>query len=149
MRRRLLLLLAVAAAVLAVAPIAPAANGTLTLYAALTGAAEVPGPGDPDGTGFARITLNVAHGTICWELSWTNLDPTIAAHIHVGPAGVAGPVVVPLSVNGEGSGTSSGCTEVDRHLINAILRHPDQYYVNIHTTVYPAGAIRGQLSYHP
>jgi hypothetical protein len=36
---------------------------------ALTGAAEVPGPGDPDGSGQARIRLNSGQGEVCY------LDP--------------------------------------------------------------------------
>ncbi len=35
----------------------------------LTGAAEVPGPGDPDGTGTARLTLNPGKNQVCYELT--------------------------------------------------------------------------------
>jgi hypothetical protein len=62
---------------------------------------------------------------------------------------VAGPVVVPLFVGVafSGTGSTSGCTtNVDRDLILAIIRDPANYYVNIHSSVFPAGAIRGQLS---
>ena len=43
------------------------------------------------------------------------------------------------------SGSSSECKAVDRDLIIAIAQDPANYYVNVHNTDYPAGAIRGQL----
>jgi hypothetical protein len=120
------------------------------LSTALTGAAEAPGPGDPDASGFASITLNQGLGEVCFDLSWENIDGTvIASHIHVAPPGTPGPIVVPLFGNESfpGTGTASGCVNgVDEALIKAIRQDPAAYYVNIHSTVFPAGAIRGQLS---
>ncbi len=112
--------------------------------ATLTGAAEVPGPGDPDGSGSASLRLNPGQGEICYELAVANIAPATAAHIHVGPAGVAGPVVVPLAP--PTSGSSSACAAVDRDLVLAILKNPAGYYVNVHNAGFPAGAVRGQLS---
>ena len=129
-------------AVLALASIA--ADGGRKFTTTLTGAAEVPGPGDPDGSGTATITLNHGQGQVCWELTVSDIAPATAAHIHVAPAGVAGPVVVPLSP--PTSGSSSGCASADRDLIKAIIQNPEQYYVNVHNAEYPAGALRGQLS---
>lgn len=121
-------------------------HGGRPLTATLTGAAEAPGPGDPDGTGSAVITLNQGQGEICWEISVSNITlPAIAAHIHVAPAGVPGPVVVPLSAP-DASGFSSGCTSADQDLIKAIRQNPASYYVNVHTTDFPGGAVRGQLT---
>lgn len=103
------------------------------------------GPADPDGTGFASITLNVGQARVCWEISVSNIVPAFAAHIHVAPAGVNGPIVVPLSPSTTGS--SSGCGEnVDPALIQAIIDHPEQYHVNVHNAPFPGGAVRGQLS---
>jgi CHRD domain len=123
-------------------------QGGRPLHATLTGANEAPGPGDPDGTGTALITLNQGQGTVCFELSVQNITlPASAAHIHVGPPGVPGPIVIPLTAPGA-DGTSSGCVEnVDRDLIKAIRQNPDAYYVNVHTLPgFGAGAVRGQLS---
>lgn len=115
------------------------------LDAELTGAREVPGPGDPDGSGLAIIRLNVHAQTVCWELSVENIAPATAAHIHVGRSGVAGPVVVGLSAPTDG--WSEGCaTGVDKALIRDIIRHPTKYYVNVHNADYPAGAVRDQLN---
>ena len=121
-----------------------ALGGGRPLFTDLSGAEEVP-PAEPTATGTAQLWLNHGQGTVCWELTATGLSgPAIAAHIHAAPAGSNGPIVVPLSppVNGSSAGCATG---VDRELIKAITQHPDAYYVNIHDTVYPGGAIRGQL----
>jgi hypothetical protein len=121
-----------------------AAEGGRPLSAVLTGAAEVPGPGDPDGSGTAHLTLNQGQGRICYKLTVAGIAPATAAHIHVGSEDEAGPVVVGLAP--PTSGSSSGCATVDAALIKAIRQHPENYYVNVHNADFPAGALRGQLS---
>ena len=124
-------------------PVAAAAGRPLSTT--LTGAAEVPGPADPDGSGTALITVNAGLGEVCWSIHVEGITlPAIAAHIHVGSPDVAGPVVVTLSPP-DANGDASGCTAVDRALALAIVRSPSDYYVNVHTTDFPAGALRGQL----
>ena len=127
----------------------PATAEGRPLSTTLTGAAEVPGPGDPDAAGTASITLNQGLGEVCFNLSWQNIDGTVvAAHIHEAPAGVAGPVVVPLFTGAAfaGTGSTSGCiSDVSEELIKAIRQNPQDYYVNVHSTVFPAGGVRGQL----
>lgn len=121
-------------------------HGGRPLTAPLTGAAEAPGPGDPDGAGSAVITLNQGQGEVCWEISVSGITlPATAAHIHAAPAGIPGPVVVPLSAP-DASGFSSGCTSAHPGLIKAIRHDPAAYYVNVHNAEFPAGAVRGQLT---
>ena len=71
----------------------------------------MPGPGDLDASGTAFITLNQGQGEVCFDLSWAGIDGAVtAAHIHVGPAGVAGPVVVPLFAGAlAGTDIASAC----------------------------------------
>jgi hypothetical protein len=135
----------VAALVLSVGALAEDGGRPFTI--ALTGAAEVPGPGDPDGSGTALLRLNPGLGQVCFELSVSDITlPATGAHIHVGTATEAGPVVVGL-IPPDASGTSSGCVSADADLIKAILQNPENYYVNVHTVpLYAAGAVRGQLS---
>ena len=149
MRRRVLFLAATLGMVALLAMGAPALGEGRPFSTTLTGAAEVPGPGDPDASGTAFITLNQGQGEVCFDLSWAGIDGTVtAAHIHVGAATVAGPVVVPLFAGAlAGTGSASGCVAgVSEELIKAIRQDPASYYVNIHSDVFPAGAVRGQLA---
>jgi CHRD domain len=89
--------------------------------------------------------VNAGLGEMCWNIEVQNITLlATATHIHVGPVGVAGPVVIPLTAP-DASGTSSGCTNVDRSLAIAIVRDPAAYHVNVHNVDFPAGAVRGQL----
>ena len=130
---------------LAAGGLALAAETTLT--ATLAGVTEGANPGDPDGSGSATIRTDPAAGTLCWELTATNINPVTQSHIHIGAAGVSGDVVVPLDVDGF-TGTSSGCitSMTDTAPLQAIVANPAGYYVNLHTSDFPAGAIRGQLA---
>lgn len=119
-------------------------QGGRRLTATLTGAAEVPGPGDADGGGSAVITLNQGQNEVCFELTVTNIAPATLAHIHSGSPTVAGPVVVTLTPPTEGS--SKGCVSAGADLIKKIRRNPGDYYVNVHNADFPNGAVRGQLS---
>lgn len=121
-----------------------AGEGGRKLATALTGAAEVPGPGDPDGSGTATVTVNPGQNRVCYELTVSNIVAATAAHIHEGAAGVAGPVRVTLSAPNDGD--SAGCVDVARELALEILRDPGDYYVNVHNSAFPAGAVRGQLA---
>ena len=130
--------LAAALIVLALGASTALAGGGRPFHVDLLGANEVPTPGDPDGSGHARVTVNPGTGTVCWDIEVAGVDPILAAHIHVGAAGVPGGIVVHLS-------PTSGCTSVDRDLALQPIRNPADYSVNVHNGTYPAGALRGQL----
>jgi CHRD domain len=121
------------------------ASGGPTLSTALSGANETP-PNNTGGTGFATVTLNPGHQTICFTITVSqNVLPATAAHIHIAPVGQPGPIVVPLTPPGP-NGASSGCVHATRALILNIIRAPSAYYVNVHNAQFPAGVIRGQLT---
>jgi hypothetical protein len=124
-----------------------AAGGRSFTVAPLTGAAEAPTAGDPDGTGSARFWMNPGTGQVCYDYTVSGVGPLMAAHIHLAPVGVAGPVVIPLPPTSATGG--SGCVSADRELLVAILTHPDAYYFNVHNDEFKAGALRGQLSRTP
>lgn len=138
--------LALAVLCLAALPLAAAEEpeqGGRPLTATLSGDAEVPGPGDEDGSGTFSLTVNPGQEEICFELTVADIDTATMAHIHTGAAGASGPPVVTLEAPADGS--SEGCVEAERDLATAILRDPSAYYVNVHNAEFPDGAVRGQL----
>ena len=114
------------------------------MTASLTGAQEVPGPGDTDGSGTAEITVVSATNSVCWDLNVRNIAPATAAHIHRGGPGEAGPPVVTLEAPTDGG--DEGCVVTPAELAAEIQANPAAFYVNIHNAEFPAGAIRGQLA---
>ncbi len=137
-----LILLANVQAATAESPAAPPSD----FRAILTGAKEVPGPGDPDGVGVARVRLNPDTDMVCYLIRVRNiLLPASASHIHRGTADVSGPVVITFDAPDE-SGRSSGCVAADSALIDEIIANPDGFYVNVHNSEFGPGAVRGQLT---
>ncbi len=126
-----------------------AASAKSSLFAALAGKNEIgtdgrKGAGDRDGRGSFSATVD--GGQLCFGLVVKNIAAPVAAHIHKGTAGKNGGVVVPLTPPGSGDpGGSSGCVEVERSLLKAILKNPARYYANVHNADFPGGAVRGQL----
>lgn len=139
----------IAALVLSSAAFAAAAQahseqGGQKLSTTLNGAAERPGPGDPDGSGSFKARLNPGTGQLCYTLTVSHIATATAAHIHEAPPTAAGPVVVSLSA--PASGSSEACISIAKELAKEILKTPGDYYVNVHNAVYPSGAVRGQLA---
>lgn len=132
------LLAAVVALPLASAP-AFAAIDTYTAF--LYGSNQV-GSGDVDGFGVATVLIDNVALTASWSILALNIDtPLTGSHIHAGPAGTNGPVIVDFS------GTTSGANLYDTDLASITPANAANFYVNLHNALYPAGAIRGQLQY--
>lgn len=136
--RKALLAVAAAAALSAVS-----ANAAIdTYYAALYGANEFPGPGDPDGFGAASVSIDNVANTVSWSIMALNIDlPLTGAHIHQAPAGASGPVKVDFNAEL----TGSNVFDADSALITPGTA--SGFYVNLHNARYPAGIIRGELQY--
>ena len=137
-------LTAVAGATVAIAVAAPATAGPSTvLRTAMTGAAEVPGPGDPDGKGNGVVRVDRSSGEICVVITTHGTAPLVAGHIHEeAPGAESGPVVVPLTQVSDSQ--FRGCT-VDTEVAGGLLSMPAEYYLNVHNAEFPAGALRGNL----
>jgi hypothetical protein len=155
------------------APLAFAGHLNALLSADLDGRQEVNTSGnnaivgDPDGRGEVYMFgIDANRDTLCYSLqvkriAELDLAPGSgrAAHIHAGKRGANGPVVANLAwpQGGQSADCLDGINQPTRFvlantgfatpaaLIADILANPENYYVNVHNTEYPGGAIRGQL----
>ena len=106
-----------------------------------------------NGSGFFTYTINGSE--LCYTLEVRDLTMApFGAHIHPGERNVAGPVAVGLQTPPSATSTVSGCiTAVEGATggalstaeLAAIGADPRSFYVNVHTTNWPGGEIRGQL----
>lgn len=105
--------------------------------------------GDLNGFGSATIIFPTLT-SVCFGIVVHGVEKPIAAHIHRGTSGLNGPIVVilapPVAPSAGNPGASSGCFEgVPVATVNAIRLAPTNFYVNVHSSAFPAGAVRGQL----
>jgi hypothetical protein len=107
----------------------------------LSGLEEVP-PNASPATGQATVTFNKNTLELSWNISYQGLlGPITAAHFH-GPA-----------MPGQNAGVQVGIGALPSPMIGAATLTPAQatqlqsglWYVNIHSTVFPGGEIRGQV----
>ncbi len=126
--------------------VADRAEAATRLTANLTGAAEAPTPGDPDGTGTATVNIDATKGQACYEVSIQKVDQPVGMHVHQGEPGKSGPVVIALTTPTASETTTTGCADADRTLLTRIAAQPEDFYVNVHTNTYPQGAVRGPLT---
>ena len=154
-RRSILALVAALGLLLTLVTATTSASATRVYRLTLTGAQEAtptcePSPtvvcGDPDAVAAMILIVNPNNDRVCFLTRWTNIDGTVtAAHIHLAPVGDPGPVVVPLFAGAfAGTDMLRGCVSA-AGLAAAINANPAAYYVNIHSTVFPGGAVRAQL----
>ncbi len=161
-----LLLVAVTAAMgvlILSSSLAAAGSNDFSLRARLTGFQEVPSK-LTNGHGTFKATIH--NNTITYELTYSDLSTMAeASHIHFGQVGVAGGIFAFLcGGGGKPACPASGGTVTGTITAADILAPtPDQglsagdfagairairsgnTYVNVHTTRFPAGEIRGQL----
>jgi CHRD domain len=114
-----------------------------TLVARLSGGRIVPGPGDGDGSGSFRSQVTPTRGMLCYSLDVQNVGSPTHARINEGGRLKVGLSVLELSP--PVSGRSAGCAAVPPALALSMVRRPWDYYIDVATTDYPQGAIRGQV----
>lgn len=122
----------------------PAANIALpenTFATTLSGAQEVP-PVTTNATGTGVVIIDP--NTLAMKATIVTAGITgNAAHIHIAPPGVAGPIVFPLAETSTGSGIWTTQATLTANQL-ADLR-AGNYYFNVHSTANPNGEIRGQI----
>lgn len=112
---------------------------TTTFQATLNGTSEVPANAST-ATGTSTLVFNNSTKTFTVTTNYTGLVVT-NAHIHKGAVGVSGPPVFPFTTfTSPITFTSAALTAAEEADLFAGL-----YYVNLHSTLYPNGEIRGQL----
>ncbi|HKX85887.1 MAG TPA: CHRD domain-containing protein [Flavobacterium sp.] len=110
-----------------------------TYRATLTGASEVPSNAST-ATGTATLSFNNTTKIFNLTVTYSGMTAT-AAHVHKGAVGVSGGPVFPITVTASPMYlTSAALTTEQEADLKANL-----YYVNIHSSAYPDGEIRGQL----
>lgn len=124
---------------------------------------EVPEVDDSRATGLARFQLSGDGTALEYKLIVANIQNVLMAHIHAGPPGVAGPVVVwlypsappPQLIPGRSQGILAEGTITEADFMGPLagepfealldLIHDGLAYVNVHTSQNPPGEIRGQI----
>jgi hypothetical protein len=105
----------------------------------LTGAEEVP-PVSTSAKGDGRFTIG-SDGSVKGSVTTTGVQGT-AAHIHQGAKGQNGPVIVPLTKNGD-TYTAPDGAKLNEAQMSAYKA--GNLYVNVHSAANKGGEIRGQL----
>lgn len=130
----------------------------------LSPANEVP-PVNTTGNGWGTVWVHVVRnsagdvvsGSVDFKVGYTMTPPlTITGmHIHRGAAGVNGPIVIDPSFPRTDDTTGSGDLRAQAQIapdnatalqaVKDILMDPSGHYVNVHTSAFPSGVMRGQL----
>ncbi len=151
-------------ALFAVALVASAKAETIQASLALTPANEVPPIAGLNASAAFQITVTVvrdAAGTITsgtvrfsGSVAFPGNVTFTGLHIHEGTATATGPVVIGTDVNNSNNSItfSTGAGLIDKTVENVnvavlgrLLKNPAGFYVNLHTSANPGGAVRGQL----
>lgn len=122
-------------------PFDPEFGNDFFLTAELTGDSENP-PVTTDGVGLATVYFGEDRTTAQINVTVHNLStPITGAHIHEGFEGENGPVVFPLTV--EGNRIQMDITGITQEQLGKFIA--GNYYINVHTSENPGGEIRGQI----
>ena len=121
---------------------------------------------DASGSALIRVSVNrdtsgaITSGVVSFDVTYRfpGSATIVGLHIHSAPAGVSGPVVISSGINASSSIKSDsgrgnifrvaeipGTDTAGLAALTALMADPTGFYVNIHTTVNPGGAMRGQL----
>jgi hypothetical protein len=138
------------------------------LVVEMSSANEIPAITNPQATGTASVTIfrsfdvfgQVTSGLAIFEVNYDLGGPSTITglHIHRGGAGVNGPVLVDSrlsatnTVETPASGRGSLTFFIDipvsaasLEYLSDFMENPGGFYLNLHTTQFPGGLIRGQL----
>ncbi|MDQ3899015.1 MAG: CHRD domain-containing protein [Actinomycetota bacterium] len=137
-------------------PVAQAGTAGYGYFSVQLTGHEVPGGGDPTGQGLARLDLDPEHELACFVIPWRKLDGAVTdLRLYAAPRGREGPQWIDFFADQQFPGaenTVSGCVHVSgshgmssQDKIQTVIHDPSGFYLNMHSTEFPKGAIRGQL----
>lgn len=106
----------------------------------LSGSQEVP-PITVTGSGTGTITV-APDGAVSGSVKTTGVAGN-AAHIHVGAAGIIGPVIIPLTRGADGEWSVPAGAKLTEDQMKRYKA--GELYVNVHTVANPGGEVRAQL----
>jgi Cu/Zn superoxide dismutase len=113
---------------------------------ALDGAQQVPANGSSaTGAGIVSVDRGQSNAHVMFV---TNADMVQAAHFHLGGVGVNGPVLFDLSDMIMENGVFTYLLSTDATpftVANSVQLRNDSLYLNVHTTAFPNGEVRGQV----
>lgn len=96
-----------------------------------------------DAMGDFTAEMDLQKGKICYLLELEGIPDATVAQIHEGQKGDDGPPVVTLDV--KDSKGDDVCLDADVEVLKKISKSKGRYYINVHSTAFPDGAVRGQL----
>lgn len=110
----------------------------------LSGLNEVPANPSP-ATGWAMVHIETDTGMVDISGAYDGMTGSVsAAHLHgLAPAGSNAPVLFGLTTTGGTSGTFMGNGILNAAQLDGLLH--DLTYINVHTSTFPGGEIRGQV----
>ncbi len=120
----------------------------VNFLALMSGAQEVPAVASP-GVGVGQLQLNTVTNALSWTFNYLGLtSPVTAAHLHEGPVGVAPANNIRLDLAPFSTALTTSPFTGSVVLSDAVedLLLLGQLYANIHTTNFPGGEIRGQVT---
>lgn len=123
----------------------PIINDTFRAY--LDGRNEIP-PNNSLATGNFNVKLSIDETRLKFKLRTRGLRNIISAHFHLGNINENGPIVktIPIDLrtgDAVGTWTATDSEPLTPQLVARLKT--GGLYVNVHTTLYPDGEIRGQI----
>lgn len=130
----------IVAAVAALLALPTMAAAEAVFLAGIDGGEEVP-PTPVPNTGYASLFLSEDETQVSYFIEYEPFANETAAHFHMAAPGQNGPVIFPLPAGSPKIGVWNVTPE------DVAALYAGMVYVNIHTSDYPGGAIRGNIEF--
>ena len=131
-------------------------GGPVSYASELRPANEVPANASTS-FGSSLVTLDLINNTIAWEADGSGIATATLSHIHRGSSSVSGPVIINFALSpaaipgGRTNGSAAIAAQQNANFLPSDLVALGSastaigYYVNIHSSAFPGGEMRGQL----